>query len=204
MQWNISSLQECISLPTGELSDHGDLYYTYTSSVQVSGGNDFTAECPLLDTPPSGGYTQPVRVAQDLRLTTRNLIPPVSHMTSVSDCSMVSLSIRRMALSTIVLWMELVWQLSMRTRAPSCVQWAVDKWVLLRLDYQARDLLSLIYRYQLHPWVGDWCCEEERVRPSWRHQRDAVTLWEKWLKLHNYNNYYNMIIRPDQNFIMGK
>ncbi|XP_064398635.1 plexin-B1-like isoform X2 [Halichondria panicea] len=44
--------------------------------LQVSGGNDFTAECPLLDTPPSGGYTQPVRVAQDLRLTTRNLIAP--------------------------------------------------------------------------------------------------------------------------------
>ncbi|XP_064398654.1 hepatocyte growth factor receptor-like isoform X2 [Halichondria panicea] len=44
--------------------------------LQVFAGNDFTAECPLLDTPPSGGYTQPVRVAQDLRLTTRNLISP--------------------------------------------------------------------------------------------------------------------------------
>ncbi|XP_064398663.1 hepatocyte growth factor receptor-like [Halichondria panicea] len=43
--------------------------------LQVSGGKNFTTECPLLDTPPSGGYTQPVRVAQDLRLTTRNLIP---------------------------------------------------------------------------------------------------------------------------------
>ncbi len=59
-----------------------DLYIS--PSVQVSAGNDFTAECPLLDTPPSGGYILPVRVAQDLRLTTRNLITSVSHMTSVS------------------------------------------------------------------------------------------------------------------------
>ncbi|XP_064398643.1 plexin-A2-like isoform X2 [Halichondria panicea] len=44
--------------------------------LQVSGGNNFTAECPLLDTPPSSEYTQPIRVAQDLRLTTKNLISP--------------------------------------------------------------------------------------------------------------------------------
>ena len=80
-------MQECISLPTGELSDHG---WLYTSSVQVSGGNNFTAECPMLDMPPSGVYTQPVRLGQDLRLTTKNLIAPVSHMTSVPDCSMAS------------------------------------------------------------------------------------------------------------------
>ncbi len=67
------------------------------------GGNDFTAVCPLLDKPPSGGYIQPVMVAQDLRLIAKNLIAPVSLIASVPDCSMVSLSIRRMALSTIVL-----------------------------------------------------------------------------------------------------
>ena len=75
----------------------------YTSSVQVSGGNNFTAECPLLDTPPSGVYTQPVRVAKDLRLTTRNLIAPVSRMTSVRDFFHGFLLHRLMALSTIVL-----------------------------------------------------------------------------------------------------
>ncbi|XP_064398639.1 plexin-A2-like [Halichondria panicea] len=43
--------------------------------LQASGGNNFAAVCPLLDTPPSDGYIQPARVAQDIRLTTRNLIP---------------------------------------------------------------------------------------------------------------------------------
>ncbi|XP_064399093.1 plexin-A1-like isoform X2 [Halichondria panicea] len=45
--------------------------------LQVSMSTNFIDLCPLLDTPPTGGvYTIPVRVVQDLRLTTRNLIPP--------------------------------------------------------------------------------------------------------------------------------
>ncbi|XP_064398640.1 plexin-A2-like [Halichondria panicea] len=44
--------------------------------LQVSISTDFRALCPLLDTTPFGGHTLPVRVVQDLRLTTRNLIPP--------------------------------------------------------------------------------------------------------------------------------
>ncbi|XP_064398652.1 plexin-A2-like [Halichondria panicea] len=62
--------------------------------LQVSGGNNFTAECPLLDTPPSGEYTQPVRVAQDLRLTTKNLISPTDGFEYCCVVNGVSLTAR--------------------------------------------------------------------------------------------------------------
>ncbi|XP_064398989.1 plexin-A4-like [Halichondria panicea] len=62
--------------------------------LQVSAGNDFTAECPLLDTSPSGEYTQPVRVAQDLRLTTRNLISPTDGFEYYCVVNGVSLTAR--------------------------------------------------------------------------------------------------------------
>ncbi len=94
---NASHFLQVSSVTTETCDSINSLY------MQVSGGNDFTAVCSLLDTPPSGEYTQPVRVAQDLRLATRHLIAPVSHMTSIPHCLMASLSIRRMALSTIVL-----------------------------------------------------------------------------------------------------
>ena len=45
--------------------------------VQLSSGETSSDLCPLVDQSPSGAYTQPVKVDQDIRLATSNLIPPV-------------------------------------------------------------------------------------------------------------------------------
>ena len=43
---------------------------------------DFTDVCPLLDRPPGGGenYLQPVHVARNIELVTRNLPPEVKEV----------------------------------------------------------------------------------------------------------------------------
>ena len=47
--------------------------------IQPSTSQDFTNVCPLLDRPPGGGenYLQPVQVARNIELVTRNLSPKV-------------------------------------------------------------------------------------------------------------------------------
>ena len=43
---------------------------------------DFTDVCPLLDRPPGGGenYLQPVQVARNIELVTRNFLPEVKEI----------------------------------------------------------------------------------------------------------------------------
>ena len=45
-------------------------------------GQDYTDVCPLLDRPPGDGdnYLQPVQVARDIELVTRNLPPEVKEI----------------------------------------------------------------------------------------------------------------------------
>ena len=45
-------------------------------------GQDYTDVCPLLDRPPGDGdnYLQPVQVARDIELATRNLPPEVKEI----------------------------------------------------------------------------------------------------------------------------
>ena len=47
---------------------------------------NFTDVCPLLDRPPGGGqnYLQPVQVARNIELVTRNLPPEVNKITKIN------------------------------------------------------------------------------------------------------------------------
>ena len=56
------------------------IYSTTMPFLKPAVGQDFTDVCPLLDRPPGGGenYLQPVQVARNIELVTRNLPPEVN------------------------------------------------------------------------------------------------------------------------------